>query len=233
MSAPDSAKPVALVIDDEVQSLRRLKITLEPNGYKVCEADNGQHGIVEAASRRPDIVLLDLGLPDMDGVELLKRLREWSRVPVVVLSVRDREEDKVAALDHGADDFVTKPFGTSELLARMRAALRHAQPAAEEAVFKSGDLEVDFVSRVVKLGGREVKLTATEYALLRLFVMHAGKVLTHKQILREVWGPNSTEQTHYLRVYMAHLREKLEKNASAPRLFTTEPGIGYRFVAPE
>jgi two-component system KDP operon response regulator KdpE len=233
MKENDKPNAVALVIDDEVQIRRLLHITLEAEGYKIFEAATGKEGLVEAASRRPDIVLLDLGLPDMSGVEVLKRLREWSRVPVVILSVRDREEDKVAALDSGADDYVTKPFSTAELLARLRVAQRRAQPADEQSVFRSGALEVDLVARTVKVAGREVRLTATEYALLRLFVTHAGKVLTHKQILREVWGPNSTEQTHYLRVYMAHLREKLEKDASAPRLFTTEPGIGYRFVAPE
>jgi len=166
----------------------------------------------------------------MPGIDVLKRLREWSRVPVVVLSVRDREEDKIAALDQGADDYVTKPFATGELLARLRVAQRHALPAAENSVFRSGDLEVDLSARVVKLGSQEVKLTATEYSLLRLFVQHAGKVLTQRQILKEVWGPNSVEQTHYLRVYMAHLREKLERDASKPRLFVTEPGVGYRLM---
>jgi two-component system KDP operon response regulator KdpE len=223
----------ALVIDDEVQLRRLLRITLESNSYKVFEADTGQQGLVEAASRRPDIVLLDLGLPDIGGVEVLKRLREWSRVPVIVLSVRDREEDKIAALDHGADDYITKPFSTGELLARLRVAQRHAQPGEQEPLFRAGDLEVDLVARRVTLRGRDVKLTAIEYALLRLFVTHAGKVLTHKQILREVWGPNSLEQTHYLRVYMAHLREKLEPDAARPKLFITEPGIGYRFAAGE
>ncbi len=233
MKEPTIPGVVALVIDDEVQLRRLLRITLEADGYKVFESANGKDGLIEAASRRPDVVLLDLGLPDMEGVEVLKRLREWTRVPVIVLSVRDREEDKVAALDNGADDYVTKPFSSAELLARLRVAQRRSQPAAEETVFRTEHLEVDLVTRTVKAGGREVKLTATEYALLRLFVTHAGKVLTHKQILREVWGPNSTEQTHYLRVYMAHLREKLEKNASVPRHFITEPGIGYRFIAPD
>ena len=176
-------------------------------------------------------MLLDLGLPDLDGVTVLKRLREWSRVPVIVLSVRDREEDKVAALDNGADDYVTKPFGTAELLARLRVAQRHVLPATDSPVFRAGDLEVDLTARVVKLRGREVKLTATEYSLLRLFVQHAGKVLTHRQILKEVWGPGYVEQTHYLRVYIAHLREKLETDASQPGLIITEPGVGYRLMA--
>jgi two-component system, OmpR family, KDP operon response regulator KdpE len=221
---------VALVVDDEVQLRRLLKLNLESAGYRVFEAASGQEGLTEAAQRRPDVVILDLGLPDMDGVTTLKRLREWSRVPVIVLSVRDREADKIAALDHGADDYVTKPFSSGELLARVRAAQRHAQPATETSVFRSGNLEVDLVRRVVTLRGAEVKLTATEYALLRLFVQHAGKVLIQKHIMREVWGPNYEGQTHYLRVYMSHLREKLEADPAKPELFITEPGIGYRLM---
>ncbi|HVM48934.1 MAG TPA: response regulator [Candidatus Acidoferrum sp.] len=226
----DAAKPMALVVDDEVQIRRLLRVCLESDGYRVHEASTGQEAITEAAQRKPDVVVLDLGLPDMDGVEVLKRLREWSRVPVLVLSVRDREEDKIAALDHGADDYVTKPFGAGELLARLRVARRHADPAPELSVFRSGALEVDLTARVVKVEGKEVKLTATEYSLLRLLVQHAGKVLTHRHILREVWGPNYAEQTHYLRVYMAHLREKLEREPGKPRLLITEPGVGYRLV---
>lgn len=226
----DKPKPIALVVDDEVQIRRLLRVCLEADGYRVLEAGTGQEAITEAAQRKPDVVILDLGLPDMDGVAALKRLREWSRVPVVVLSVRDREEDKIAALDHGADDYVTKPFGTGELLARLRVARRHADPGPETSVFRSGRLEVDLTARVVRLEGAEVKLTATEYSLLRLFVQHPGKVLTHRHILREVWGPNYTEQTHYLRVYMAHLREKLEREPSKPRLLITEPGVGYRLI---
>ncbi len=169
----------------------------------------------------------------MDGVMVLKRLREWSKVPVVVLSVRDREDDKVKALDNGADDYLTKPFGTDELLARLRVAMRHGQPASDSAVFHSGRLEVDLTARVVKVEGRDVRLTATEYALLRLLVQHAGKVMTHQQILREVWGPDYIDQTQYLRVYMAHLREKLEAEPSKPSLLLTEPGVGYRLVETE
>ncbi len=230
MSEGVPPKPTALIIDDEIQIRRLLRVCLEANQYRVLEAATGQEGIAAAAQHRPDVVLLDLGLPDMDGVAVLKRLREWSRVPVVVLSVRDREEEKIQALDHGADDYVTKPFGSGELLARLRVAMRHGQPCAEAALFRSGQLEVDLTARSVKLAGREVKLTATEYALLRLFVQHAGKVLTHQQILREVWGPNYVDQTQYLRVYLAHLREKLEAEPSRPRLFLTEPGIGYRLA---
>ena len=233
MNEPAKPATTVLVIDDEPQIRRLLRVTLEANGYRVFDATTGQEGIAEAAQRRPDIILLDLGLPDMDGVSVLKRLREWSRVPVVILTVRDREADKIAALDHGADDFVTKPFSTGELLARLRVALRHAQPTADTAVFRSGQLEVDLIARVVTVNGKEVKLTAMEYSLLRLFVQHAGKVLTHRQLLREVWGENYVEQTHYLRVYLAHLREKLETNPAQPELFITEPGVGYRLVERE
>jgi two-component system, OmpR family, KDP operon response regulator KdpE len=230
---PTPLKPLVLVIDDELQIRRLLRVCLESNGYRVAEAATGKEGIAEAAQRPPDVVLLDLGLPDMEGVAVLKRLREWSHVPVVVLSVRDREEDKIAALDNGADDYVTKPFSSGELLARLRVAQRHAAPSSEVTVFHSGHLEVDLTARVVKRKGEEVKLTATEYNLLRLFVQHAGKVLTHRQILKDVWGPNYVEQTHYLRVYLAHLREKLETNPAEPELFVTEPGIGYRLISKE
>ncbi len=223
-------KPTVLVVDDELQMRRLLRVCLEGNGYKVLEAVSGQEALTELAQRKPEIVVLDLGLPDMDGVTVLKRLREWSKVPVVVLSVRDREEDKIAALDNGADDYLSKPFATGELLARLRVAQRHALPAAEESVFRSGNLEVDFTARLVKLDGKEIKLTATEYSLLKMLVRHAGKVLTHRQILREVWGPNYEEQTHYLRVYIAHLREKLESDPAKPHFIRTEPGIGYRFA---
>lgn len=230
MSETSSLKPAVLVIDDELQIRRLLRVCLEGNGYRVSEAATGQEGIIQAAQYHPDIVLLDLGLPDMDGIAVLKRLREWSQVPVVVLSVRDREDDKVVALDHGADDYVTKPFSTAELLARLRVAQRHATPLGETPLFKAGDLEVDMTARTVRRGGRDVKLTATEYSLLRLLVRHAGRVLTHRQILQEVWGPSYVDQTHYLRVYIAHLREKLELDASKPRLIATEPGIGYRLL---
>jgi two-component system KDP operon response regulator KdpE len=222
--------PIALVIDDEPQMRRLLRVTLEANGYRVFDATTGNDGIVEAAQRRPDVVLLDLGLPDLDGVTVLKRLREWSHVPVIVLSVRDREDDKIAALDNGADDYVTKPFNSGELLARMRAALRHAQPQGADAIFRSGQMEVDLSARVVRKRGHEVKLTPTEYALLRMLVTHAGKVLTHRQLLTELWGANAVEQTHYLRVHIAHLRDKLEEDSSKPTLILTEPGVGYRLV---
>jgi two-component system KDP operon response regulator KdpE len=233
MSEPAPRNSVVLVIDDEAQIRRLLRITLEAAGYRVIDAATGKDGLVEAASRRPDIVILDLGLPDLDGVTVVKRLREWSRVPVVVLSVRDRDDDKVAALDAGADDYLTKPFSTPELLVRLRVALRHAQTADDEVVFRTGDLLVDLAARQVRLKGQEIRLTVTEYALLRLLVRHAGRVLTHRQILKEVWGENAAAHTHYLRVYMARLREKLEKVPSRPALLITEPGVGYRLAPAE
>ena len=234
MTGPIEKPTVALIIDDEVQIRRLVRLTLEAHGYRVFEAADGQTGLLEVAQRRPEVVLLDLGLPDLDGVTVLKRLREWSAVPVVVLSVRDREEDKIAALDNGADDYVTKPFSTGELLARLRVAQRHSQRntqlAPEAASFRSGDVEIDFVRRVVQRQGKEVKLTATEYSLLALLSRHAGRVMTHRQLLKEVWGPNAVEQTHYLRVYVAHLREKLEADPNQPVLLITEAGIGYRLM---
>lgn len=230
MSESTDKPTIALIIDDEVQIRRLLRLTLEAHGYRVFEAVDGQSGLLEAGQRRPEVVLLDLGLPDLDGVTVLKRLREWSQVPVVVLSVRDREEDKIAALDNGADDYVTKPFGTGELLARLRVAQRHTRPAPEEAIFRSGEVEIDFVRRVVSRTGKEVKLTATEYSLLALLARHAGRVMTHRQLLKDVWGPNAVEQTHYLRVYVAHLREKLEADPNQPKLLITEAGVGYRLI---
>ena len=226
-------KPVALIVDDEVQIRRLLRVVLEAEDYQVHEAETGQQGLTEIASRRPSIILLDLGLPDMEGLEVLKRLREWSTAPVLVLSVRDDEQGKVAALDAGAEDYVTKPFSTPELLARLRTAQRKTRPEEEVSVFKSGDLIVDLTARVVTRGGHEIKLTATEYALLRLFVRHPGRVLTHRYILREIWGPKSEEHRQYLRVYVTHLRQKIEADPTKPRLIKTEPGIGYRFEAAE
>lgn len=219
-----------LVVDDEPQIRRLLRITLEANGYRVVDSENGNDGLVQAAQRKPDVVLLDLGLPDMDGLAVLKRIREWSRVPVLILSVRDQEEDKIAALDSGADDYVTKPFNSGELLARVRAALRHGQPQGANAIFRSGCLEVDLAKRLVFKNGTEIKLTPIEYSLLRLLVIHAGKVLTHRQLLTEVWGEKAVSQTHYLRVHIAHLREKLEDDSSAAELIVTEPAIGYRLL---
>lgn len=233
MKSGETGKNTVLVIDDEVQIRRLLRITLEADGYKVIDAANGQDGLVEAATRRPDIVILDLSLPDLSGVAVLKRLREWSQVPVVVLSVQDRDEDKIAALDNGADDYVTKPFSTPELLARLRVAIRHAQPSKEQTVFLCGNLVIDLTARTVTVNGRHIKLTVTEYSLLRILARHSGKVLTHHQLLKEVWGPNVAGQTHYLRVYMARLRDKIESDPSRPELLITEPGIGYRLVTSE
>jgi two-component system, OmpR family, KDP operon response regulator KdpE len=226
-------KPVALIIDDEIQIRRLLRVALEAENYQVHEAETGQAGLIEIANRRPAIILLDLGLPDMDGLQVLKRLREWSEAPVLVLSVRDDEAGKIAALDAGAEDYVTKPFSTPELLARVRAAQRKTRPEEEVSIFKSGDLLIDLTARVVTRAGREVKLTATEYALLRLFVRHVGRVLTHRYILREIWGPKSEEHRQYLRVYVTHLRQKIETDSTKPRLIKTEPGIGYRFESGE
>ncbi len=227
-----NAERTVLIIDDEAPIRRLLRLTLEPQGYRIHEAGTGQLGLQEAAARRPDVIILDLGLPDMDGVSVLKRLREWSQTPVLVLTVRDREADKVAALDSGADDYLTKPFGTEELLARLRAVQRRAPEAHEEPTFVSGDLVVDLATRAVTVKKKEVRLTATEYALLRELVRHAGKVVMHAQLLRAVWGPNAEGQSQYLRVYITHLRKKLETTTSG-KLIQTEPGIGYRLLASE
>ncbi len=226
----DAPRPEILVIDDEAQLRRLLRITLEAAGYAVREADAGQIGINEVAYRRPDAVVLDLGLPDLPGVAVLKQLREWTKVPVLVLSVRGAESDKIAALDGGADDYLTKPFGSGELLARLRVLLRRAQVREEAGAVKFGEVEVDFTRRVVTKRGAEVRLTAKEYALLRLLLVNRDKVITHRQILREIWGPKAEDETHYLRVYMARLRQKLEDEPNQPRHFRTEAGIGYRFT---
>lgn len=224
-------KPVALIIDDETQIRRLLRIVLEGEGYQVHEAETGQLGIVDAANRKPNVILLDLGLPDISGQEVLKRLREWSEVPVLILSVRDDEQGKVAALDAGADDYVTKPFSTAELLARLRAAQRKSRPSEDVSVFRAGDLVVDLSAHVVTRAGKEVKVTATEYALLRVLVKNPGRVLTHRYLLREIWGPTAEEHRQYLRVYITHLRQKIEPNPANPELIRTVSGIGYRFIS--
>jgi len=229
----DSAsQPVALVIDDEVQIRRFLNLALEAEGYRVFEAGTGQEGLTAAVYRRPDVIILDLGLPDLDGVEVLKRLREWSKTPVLVLSVRQELEQKVAALDNGADDYLTKPFHAAELAARLRAIRRHSPAGPAESVYQAGSLQVDFSARRVTRKGAEIHLTATEYALLRILAQNHGKVVTHRQLLREVWGPQAEEQSQYLRVYMNHLRKKIESPPDSAKLILTEPGIGYRLVDP-
>jgi two-component system KDP operon response regulator KdpE len=221
--------PLVLVVDDEPQLRRFLRAALPGQGYRLIEAETGEAALREAAQRSPDLVLLDLGLPDLDGVEVTRRLREWSAVPIIILSARDKEGDKIQALDAGADDYVTKPFGTGELLARMRVALRHAAVGEDaEPVVRAGELVVDFAARRVHVGEREIRLTRTEYRLLALLARHAGKVLTHRQMLKEVWGPNAVNETHYLRVYMGQLRHKLEADPARPRWLLTETGVGYR-----
>jgi two-component system KDP operon response regulator KdpE len=223
----------ALVVDDEPQMQRLLTITLEANGYGVATAGTVKDALALAAQRRFDIIILDLGLPDGSGLDVLKQIREWSQTPVLVLTVLDEEADKIEALDAGADDYVTKPFSTGEFLARLRATLRRVDTGKlEESVFRAGDLTVDFAARKVIRNGERIKLTVTEYALLRLFIQQADKVLTHRYILRQVWGPEHERRTEYLRVYMTRLRDKLEPNPVAPKLFLTEPGVGYRFVEP-
>jgi len=223
--------PVVLVIEDEPQIRRFLRATLSAHGYRLVEAATAQEGLMHAATRQPEIVILDLGLPDLDGLELTRQLREWSAMPIIVLSARGQESDKVAALDAGADDYLTKPFGVGELLARMRVALRHTARIAQEpgeAVFTVGDLRIDLARRQVFVANQEVHLTPIEYKLLTTLVRYAGKVVTHHQLLREVWGPGASSETHYLRVYMGQLRHKLEANPARPRYLVTESGVGYR-----
>ncbi len=232
----DPGEPLVLVIEDDAQLRRFLRAALSSHGFRLVEAGTAREAEQLATSHNPDVFLLDLGLPDGDGIDLARRLREWTRAPIIVLSARGREEDKVNALDAGADDYLTKPFGVNELLARLRVALRHASVApTDEPVLEAGPLRVDLARREVTVDGREVKLTPTEFKLLALLARHAGKVLTHRQILKEVWGPNATE-AHWVRVHMAELRKKVEADPARPRLLVTEPGVGYRLrdrVEPE
>ena len=228
---PAGSEPLALVVEDEPPMVRVLKAALTSHGFRVVEAPNGQEALRQAAMRAPDVVVLDLGLPDMDGLEVTRRLREWSSVPVIVLSARGQEGDKIKALDAGADDYVTKPFAVGELMARVRVALRHAARAAQESgesTVEVGELRVDRLRRQVFVCGEEVRLTPIEYRLLSALAQFPGRVLTHEHLLRQVWGPGYTEQHHYLRVYMAQLRHKLEQDPSRPRYLLTEPGVGYR-----
>jgi two-component system KDP operon response regulator KdpE len=220
-----------LVIDDEPQIGRMLRTQLTARGYQVDHVGTGQEGLVAVGEDPPDLVLLDLGLPDMDGIEVCRRLREWTTVPIIFLTVRDDERSKVHGLDVGGDDYITKPFGLPELLARVRAVLRRKQeqPSVPTSTFESGDLRIDFNARRVTVAGEEVRLTPTEYELLRLFILHADKTLTHRQLLTQIWGPESTTETQYLHVFIRQLRRKLEPDPAKPRHFVTEPGVGYRF----
>jgi two-component system KDP operon response regulator KdpE len=231
-SGAETSPPVIVLIEDEPQIRRFLRATLGGQGYRLHEATNGEDGLIEAASRQPDVVIIDLGLPDIDGLEVIRRLREWSRVPIIVLSARGQERDKVAALDAGADDYVSKPFGVGELQARLRVALRHAATGdSGEPTFTVGGLRVDQVKRQVLVEGKEVHLTPIEYRLLTTLARHAGRVISQRQLLKDVWGPGHTEQAHYLRVYMGTLRRKLERDPARPRYLLTEPGVGYRLAA--
>ncbi len=217
-----------LVVDDERAIRRYLHAALSAHGYSVFEAGGGKEALDRVATDRPDLIILDLGLPDIDGAEVTRRLREWTHVPIIILSVREQESDKINALDAGADDYLTKPFSNGELMARMRAALRHSYQSSVEPVFETGDLNVDLTHRQVKVGGQEISLTPTEYDLLRLLVQNAGKVLTHHQLLRQVWGTGYENEAHMLRVNMSNLRRKIEPDPTRPRYIITEPGVGYR-----
>lgn len=220
-----------LLVEDEQQIRRYLRVALSSNGYKLIEAERGEDGLAMAGIERPDLVILDLGLPDMEGLDFAKRLREWTSTPILVLSARGQEEDKISALDAGADDYLTKPFGTGELLARIRVALRHAERlsnGATESTYSFGDVTVDLSKRIVRKAGEDVHLTPIEYKLLVILVKNAGKVITQRQLLRDVWGLGYSEENHYLRVYMGQLRHKLEDSPARPKFIITEPGVGYR-----
>jgi len=223
--------PLVLVVEDELQMRRFLRASMSAHGYRVAESVTGADAMAAASAGNPDVILLDLGLPDGDGIDVLRRIREWSQVPVIVISARGRDDDKVAALDGGADDYLTKPFSVDELLARVRVAFRHAmsaRAARDEPVLEFRNLRIDLVRREVNVGDRAVHLTPIEYKLLVLLAQHAGRVLTHRQIIREVWGATYVGQTHYVRVHMAELRKKIEEDPARPRLLVTEPGVGYR-----
>lgn len=226
-------KPTILVIEDEPALQKFLRLTLSTQDYRIIEASTGEQGLRHTAMSRPDLIILDLGLPDMDGVEVTRRLREWTATPIIVVSARGKEQDKVVALDAGADDYLTKPFGVAELLARVRVTLRHLATANQETgqpAFAVGGLHVDLDKREVKVDGQTVHLTPNEFKLLAVMVKHAGKVLTHRHLLNEVWGPGSGNETHYLRVYMNQLRQKIEGDAARPKYLQTEPGVGYRLL---
>lgn len=219
-----------LVIDDEAPIRKLLRVTLEGNSYHVIEAVDGKQGLTMAASERPDLILLDLGLPDQTGLTVLKQVREWSQVPIIVLTVQDSDEDKIEASDGGADDYVTKPFSVPELLVRMRVALRRSMGISEKSELSSGPLVIDIPGHVVKVSGSEIKLTATEFNIIKVLMKHKGKVVTHRMLLNEIWGPNSVEHTHYLRVYVGAVRKKLKIDDATPELIATEAGVGYRLL---
>lgn len=219
-----------LVIDDEKQIRRMLNIALTGNGYNIAESATGHEGLNRAAIFHPDIIILDLGLPDCDGNDVIRKLREWTQIPIIILSVREQENEKIKALDAGADDYITKPFSMGELLARIRVALRHSTKTGDEPVLTIGDITLDISRRIVTLRGEELKLTPTEYEILKYLALQADRVVTHRQLLRAIWGPNYQEQTHYLRIYIGQLRHKLEADPTQPRYILTESGIGYRLV---
>ena len=226
--------PLLLIVEDDAQMRKFLRASLASHGYRLVEANDGKEGLNQAAAYNPDLILLDLGLPDMDGLQVTQRLREWATAPIIVISARGQEDDKINALDAGADDYLTKPFGTGELMARIRVALRHAVRVGQERtepVLTVGDLSIDLDKRTVHLAGAEVHLTPIEYKLLAVLLKNAGKVLTHRQLLKDVWGPGYANNTQYLRVYMVQLRHKLEADAARPRYLVTEPGVGYRLKA--
>ena len=228
MSEP---KPRILVVDDEPPIRRLLRTSLTSQGFTVVEASTGEQGVQAAAMERPDVVILDLALPDVDGVEVTRQVRGWSKVPIIVLSARGMEQDKIAALDAGADDYLTKPFGMGELLARIRVALRHLGPPSGDAIYTAGDLTVDLARRLVTIAGQDLSLTPIEYDILKVLISHAGKVLTHKQLLKEVWGPAYEQEVHLLGVNISNLRRKLEPDPARPQYIVTEPGVGYRMRA--
>ena len=223
-------KPLILLVEDDPQIRRFLRAALDAEGYRLQEAVTAEEGSAQAAARQPDLILLDLGLPDRDGLDVIRSVREWGTIPILVLSARGQEKDKIAALDLGADDYVAKPFAVGELLAQIRAALRRSAAAAVGALVRFGAVEVDLEKRVVRVDAQEIHLTPNEYKLLQVLIQHAGKVLTQRQLLNEVWGPQHTEQAQYLRVYVAQLRRKLERNPARPKHLQTEPGVGYRLV---
>ncbi len=222
---------VILVIDDEVQIRRFLKISLTTHGYKVHDAKSGEEAMMVITSLRPDVIILDLGLPDMNGIDFLKKLREWSSIPVIVLTVKDSEEDKILLLENGADDYLTKPFSIGELQARVKVALRHnLKDESKNTIFKSKNLKIDYGKRIVYVNDKEIKFTPTEYSFITLLAKYPGKVVTQNQIMKELWGPNMQEETQYLRIYALQIRRKIEEDPSNPKILITEPGVGYRLV---